>query len=84
MVGVPDEKYGETAVAVIVTEDDDFDPESVTTICTEQLASYKRPRHVLVRREGLPRNVNAKILKKDLRPWASEQLGLVPAAEVTR
>jgi fatty-acyl-CoA synthase len=40
-------------------------------VCRERLAGYKRPRHVLLRTEPLPRSANAKLLKRELRPWAA-------------
>ena len=74
VVGVPHERFGETAVAVVVTDEADFDPASVEAACAEQLASFKRPRVTIVRQERLPRNANAKLLKRELRPWAEEQV----------
>lgn len=76
VVGVPDERFGESPVAVIVSDDPRFDTSVVDAICREQLASYKRPRHFLLRVEPLPRNANSKILKRELRPWALAELGL--------
>ncbi|WP_185995933.1 class I adenylate-forming enzyme family protein [Nocardioides campestrisoli] len=76
VVGVPHERFGETAVAVVVSEDPDFDPAEVTRACEAQLASYKRPREVIVRPEPLPRNANSKLLKRELRPWAADTLGV--------
>jgi fatty-acyl-CoA synthase len=72
VVGVPHERFGETAVAVIVTRGTSFREESVHDVCREQLAAYKRPRIVLVRDSPLPRNANAKVLKRELRTWAAE------------
>lgn len=76
VVGVPHERFGETAVAVIVTDEPGFDPVTVDDACSAQLASYKRPRKILVRAEPLPRNANSKLLKRELRPWVAEHLGL--------
>lgn len=76
VVGVPHDTFGETAVAVVVTADPAFDPATVEAVCREQLAAYKRPRTVLVRSEPLPRSANAKLLKRELRPWAMTELGL--------
>jgi acyl-CoA synthetase (AMP-forming)/AMP-acid ligase II len=76
VVGVPDERWGETTVAIIVG--DGVDPEAVRRICAEQLASYKRPRAVLVREDPLPRNPSGKVLKRELRPWAVSRLDLPP------
>lgn len=75
VVGVPHERFGETAVAIVVTDDPEFDVAMVDGACEEHLASYKRPRRTIVRAERLPRNANAKLLKRELRPWAAEQLG---------
>lgn len=77
VVGVPHETFGETSVAVIVTADPDFNVDSVTKACQEQLASYKRPWEVLIRAEPLPRSANSKLLKRELRPWAMAKLGVV-------
>ncbi|MDQ6522933.1 class I adenylate-forming enzyme family protein [Nocardioides sp. LHD-245] len=76
VVGVPHERFGETPVAVVVTSDPDFDPASVAAACEGRLASYKRPRWTLVRSEPLPRNANAKVLKREIRPWAATQLSI--------
>ena len=74
VVGVPHERFGETAVAVVVTDDADFEAATVEAACAAQLASYKRPRVTIVRSERLPRNANAKLLKRELRPWAEQQV----------
>lgn len=74
VVGVPHERFGETAVAIVVSDDPAFDAALVDQACEEHLASYKRPRRTIVRTERLPRNANAKLLKRELRPWAAEQL----------
>ena len=74
VVGVPDEKYGETAAAVLVVDSADFDPATAQALCRESLAGYKRPKHYLVRTDPLPRNANAKMLKRDLVPWATDVL----------
>lgn len=76
VIGVPHDTFGETAVAVVVTADPDFDGQFVAEVCREQLASYKRPRSILIRREPLPRSANAKLLKRELRPWAMAELGI--------
>jgi acyl-CoA synthetase (AMP-forming)/AMP-acid ligase II len=67
VIGVPDEKWGETVKAVVAlnpgaeaTEDE------LIAWCRESLASFKRPKSVDVL-EALPRNPTGKILKRDLR-----------------
>ncbi len=74
VVGVPDERFGEATVAVIVPDGDGFDVDAAHLACRTQLASYKRPRRILVREEPLPLSANAKLLKRELRPWAVEVL----------
>jgi fatty-acyl-CoA synthase len=78
VVAVPDERFGETPVAVVVAEDG-FDVAEVDRVCRERLAGYKRPRHVLLRTEPLPRSANAKLLKRELRPWAAAVVLGAPA-----
>lgn len=73
VVGVPDERWGEIPVAVIVS-DGHLDEDSVLAYCATQLAGYKRPRRVLQRQETLPRNPSGKILKREITPWAIRTL----------
>lgn len=75
VVGIPDERFGEVPVAVVVTTSDDFDEQVVFDACRAQLASYKRPRLILVHEQPLPRSANAKLLKRELRVWAADRLG---------
>jgi acyl-CoA synthetase (AMP-forming)/AMP-acid ligase II len=73
VVGVPDERWGEKAVAVVVGSA--IDVAAINRECVAKLAGYKRPRAVLVREESLPRNPTGKVLKRELRPWAAQQVG---------
>jgi acyl-CoA synthetase (AMP-forming)/AMP-acid ligase II len=69
VVGVPDERFGERVVAVIVPAGGAAVYRAlVEESCRENLAGYKRPREVLVRDEPLPRNPTGKILKRELGP----------------
>ncbi len=74
VVGVPDDKWGEVAVAVVVPGPDGFSASDLLDACRERLASYKCPRAVLVHTEPLPRTPSGKVLKRELRPWAAEHL----------
>jgi acyl-CoA synthetase (AMP-forming)/AMP-acid ligase II len=76
VVGVPDDRWGESAVAIVVG--DGVASDAVTQACKEQLASYKRPRAVLLREDPLPRNPTGKVLKRELRPWAVDRLAITP------
>jgi fatty-acyl-CoA synthase len=73
VVGVPDERWGEIAVAVVVPAQG-FDDGALLDACRGQLASYKCPRAVLIHDDPLPRNASGKVLKRELRPWAADEL----------
>ena len=67
VIGVPDEEWGETVAAFVVkTPDVTIDAAGVIAHCRTQLASYKKPRHVLFI-ESLPRNTTNKVDKDALR-----------------
>ncbi|WP_433507872.1 long-chain-fatty-acid--CoA ligase [Pseudonocardia halophobica] len=68
LIGVPDPKWGETPLAVVVPADPTDPPtvESIEAYCKEHLAGYKRPRRVAIV-EALPRNPSGKVLKTALR-----------------
>ncbi|WP_082232809.1 acyl-CoA synthetase [Halobacillus massiliensis] len=67
VIGVPDEKWGETLKAFVVTRDEKtMTEEEVIDFCYERLAGYKKPKYVQFVKE-LPRNAAGKILKTELR-----------------
>jgi len=69
VVGVPDEEWGETPVAVIVpkgTVDAGAFEAQLRGLCREQLAGYKQPRKFVFRTE-LPLGPAGKVLKRELR-----------------
>ncbi|NKQ52704.1 long-chain-fatty-acid--CoA ligase [Amycolatopsis sp. K13G38] len=74
LIGIPDEKWGETPLAVISPRTGDEAPTAaeLSEWCTDRLARYKRPRHLAVV-PALPRNPSGKILKTELR--ASQKAG---------
>jgi fatty-acyl-CoA synthase len=75
VVGVPDDRFGEAPVAVLVPLDGEtIDEAAITSACERELASYKRPRALLHHDGPLPRNPTGKLLKRSLRPWASERI----------
>ena len=70
VIGVPHEKWGETAKAVVVAADgvsaDDDTAAAIIAFARTQLATFKCPTSVDWV-DALPRNPTGKILKKDLR-----------------
>lgn len=74
VVGVPDEHWGEAVVAIVVTRlGMHVSEKEVIDFCRDNLASYKKPRHVEFVSE-LPVNSIGKIDKKSLRQryWSHE------------
>ncbi|MEO3822786.1 long-chain-fatty-acid--CoA ligase [Actinomadura sp. B10D3] len=65
VIGVPDDKWGETPKAIVVVSGDITDQE-IIDYCRDRLAHYKCPTSV-ERRTEIPRNPTGKILKRDLR-----------------
>ena len=67
VIGVPDPKWGESGVAVVVLKPGaDLDQSTLIAHCAERLAKFKVPArmHVL---DALPRNATGKVLKRELR-----------------
>jgi long-chain acyl-CoA synthetase len=75
VIGIPDERWGETvkAIVVIAADADVADP-ALIAYCRARLAHYKCPTSI-DRTDVLPRNPSGKILKRELRApyWAQEQ-----------
>ncbi|ELY84299.1 long-chain-fatty-acid--CoA ligase [Natrinema altunense] len=67
VVGIPDDRRGETVKAFVVpTPDADATPEDIKQYCLTNLAEYKHPREVEFVRE-LPRTTTGKVQKFELR-----------------
>ena len=67
VIGVPDEKWGETVKAIVVVNPGEtLTAEEVMAFARTRIASYKIPRSVDFVNE-LPRNPSGKILKRELR-----------------
>jgi fatty-acyl-CoA synthase len=76
VVGVPDEEYGEVVCAVVVPKPGrDLGADDVVAFVTQRLASYKKPRHVVMV-DSLPRNPGNKVLKKQVAERAMKELAL--------
>ncbi len=67
VIGVPDERWGEVGMAVVVPRDAaGFDAAEILAFCDDKLARYKIPKQVATVGE-LPRNAAGKVLKRELR-----------------
>ncbi len=78
VVGVPDEKYGEALLAVVVlAPDQSLELNEMIDFCREKIAGYKIPRQLKVI-DALPRNASGKVLKKDIRApyWEGKERGI--------
>jgi fatty-acyl-CoA synthase len=67
VIGMPDPKWGEVGMAVVVTKPGmSLTDQEVLTFCQGKLAKYKIPKKVIFA-EALPRTLTGKVLKKELR-----------------
>ncbi|MGD2271295.1 MAG: AMP-binding protein [Desulfobacterales bacterium] len=75
-IGLPDEKWGEKVVAVVITKPGvdagDVGEQTIRDCCKDKLAGYKRPKEVVfIKPDDMPRTPTGKILHRKLR----EKLG---------
>lgn len=67
VVGVPDEKWGESPRAcVVIRSGETLTIEEVVEFCSSRLARYKHPRSLFTL-DALPRNTMGKVLRRELR-----------------
>ncbi len=66
VIGLPDEKWGEIACAVVVADEAQTNQEDIIRHCAEKLSRYKLPKKVIFI-EVIPRNPAGKVLKRVLR-----------------
>ena len=66
VIGLPDEKWGEIACAIVVGNQDETSEEDIIACCAEKLSRYKLPKKVIFI-EAIPRNPAGKVLKRVLR-----------------
>ncbi len=71
-VGLPDEKWGEKVVAVVVPKPgikrEEIDPKAIMDCCRGKMAGYKRPKEVIfMEAEEMPRTPTGKILHRKLK-----------------
>ncbi len=76
VIGVPDEKYGEEALAaVILKAGETLTEEELRSFMTASLARHKVPRYIEFT-DSFPMNAAGKVLKYKMRQEAAERLGL--------
>jgi HIP---CoA ligase len=74
VVGKPDERLGEVGLAYVVTRPGvSLSAADVIAHCRERLANFKVPREVVFV-ATLPRNAGGKVLKRDLRERARQEM----------
>jgi long-chain acyl-CoA synthetase len=66
VIGVPDDRSGETVVLFAVKADDSLTEEELRAYLKTELAGYKRPTRILFRDE-LPKSNVGKVLRRELR-----------------
>jgi long-chain acyl-CoA synthetase len=68
VIGIPDEKWGESVHAVVILRGGHTVSEGeIMTFCRQHIAGYKCPRSIEIRTEPLPMSGAGKILKRELR-----------------
>lgn len=73
VIGVPDERWGETVMALVITKNGELDTKGLVEFCKPYLGGFKIPKRIEVV-EAIPRNAAGKILKAQLRKdyWQGE------------
>ena len=70
VIGVPDEKWGESLKAYVVLEREaTADPEAMIEFCGSRISRMKTPRNIEII-DAIPRNPTGKVLKTELRKRA--------------
>jgi len=66
VIGAPDEKCGESVMAIVVKNDPSLTEEDLKDFCHKGLTNYKVPKHIIFTDE-LPKTNVGKILRRELR-----------------
>ncbi len=73
VIGLPDEKWGEKVVAVVVTKEE-VDAGTLIECCRDKIAGYKRPKQIVfIKDDEMPRTATGKILHRKLREKYGKQ-----------
>ena len=82
VIGVPDKKYGEEAMAcIILKEGKSMTVEEMHDYIAASMARHKVPKYIEFVK-SFPMNAAGKVLKYKMREEAAERLGLVGAAGI--
>jgi fatty-acyl-CoA synthase len=73
VVGVPDEKWGETGMAFVVPSDAALAAEDIARYCDGAMARFKVPKYVRLV-DVLPKGDSGKVLKRELRELGRAEL----------
>ncbi len=75
IIGIPDDEWGERVRAVVVLKPgQSATQDELIEFSRKQLASFKKPEHVVFSEEPLPRNPLGKVLKRDLKQMYTEPI----------
>jgi fatty-acyl-CoA synthase len=74
VVGLPDDRWGERPVALVVPKQGSFDADAFLAWAATKVAAYRRPRAALAV-ESLPRGSHGKIDRASATKLAREKLG---------
>ena len=74
VVGVPNPKTGESPRAYVSLNDDDVSEQELQKLVADSLADYKQLTGGLIFIDDLPKSQAGKILRKDLKAMALEDL----------
>jgi acyl-CoA synthetase (AMP-forming)/AMP-acid ligase II len=73
VVPIPDERWGETPLAVCVVKPEaDVTEQLISDVCKQRLGSYKKPGRIIIQRERLPMTPVGKIDRRAIKEpyWA--------------